>query len=137
MRKSYFPFLTTTIEYEAHVSMAKPGLLGRVYTWLSQVEAGLWDGCAFVRNAPHVLQATTRNMEHVSQQRRFAKAKKEIDESLAFQDYSKKFPHEKYTLGFAGRPGGPDFYVSTQDNTYNHGPGGQQSYALKEEADSK
>ena len=35
----------------------------------------------------------------------------------------------------AGRPGGPDFYVSTVDNTRNHGPGGQGSYAIKSEAD--
>jgi cyclophilin family peptidyl-prolyl cis-trans isomerase len=35
----------------------------------------------------------------------------------------------------AGRPGGPDFYVSTEDNTRNHGPGGQASYALPGEAD--
>lgn len=105
--------------------------------WLSQVDAGLWDGCAFVRNAPHVLQATSRNMERASQEPRFKKVRKEIDTSLAFQEYSKKYPHTKYTLGIAGRPGGPDFYVSTEDNTYNHGPGGQQSYTLKEEADSE
>jgi hypothetical protein len=30
-----------------------------------------------------------------------------------FQEYSEKFPHVKYTLGYAGRPGGPDFYIST------------------------
>ena len=35
----------------------------------------------------------------------------------------------------AGRPGGPDFYVSTVDNTFNHGPGGQSSYAIASEAD--
>jgi hypothetical protein len=41
----------------------------------------------------------------------------------------------KYTLGYAGRPGGPDFYVSTRDNTWNHGPGGQVGYEEKSEAD--
>lgn len=48
---------------------------------------------------------------------------------------SPNFPHIKYTLGYAGRPGGPDFYVSTQDNTLNHGPGGQGSYEDAAEAD--
>ena len=24
-----------------------------------------------------------------------------------------------------GRPGGPDFYISTEDNVVNHGPGSQ------------
>ena len=38
-------------------------------------------------------------------------------------------------MGYAGRPGGPDFYISTQDNTRNHGPGGQGSYADPAEAD--
>lgn len=41
----------------------------------------------------------------------------------------------KYTLGYAGRPGGPDFYISTRDNTDNHGPGGQGSYEDPTEAD--
>lgn len=39
------------------------------------------------------------------------------------------------SLGYAGRPGGPDFYVSTMDNTRNHGPGGQASYEDASEAD--
>ena len=30
-------------------------------------------------------------------------------------------------MGFAGRPGGPSFYISTIDNTENHGPGSQGS----------
>merc|ERR1712150_153892 len=41
-----------------------------------------------------------------------------------FQEYSDRFPHETYTLGFSGRPGGPSFYINTIDNTKNHGPGG-------------
>ena len=49
---------------------------------------------------------------------------------------SPNFPHKKHTLGYAGRPGGPDFYVSTQDNTKNHGPGGQTSYEDAAEADA-
>ena len=52
-----------------------------------------------------------------------------------FQEYSEKYPHNKYTLGYAGRPGGPDFYISTQDNSKIHGPGGQDSYQDPTEAD--
>lgn len=44
---------------------------------------------------------------------------------LVFQEYHPSFPHELHTLGFAGRPGGPAFYISTQDNKKNHGPGSQ------------
>lgn len=37
----------------------------------------------------------------------------------------------------AGRPGGPDFYISTIDNTKNHGPGSQNKDAkLLDEADN-
>ncbi|KAJ8601401.1 hypothetical protein CTAYLR_005019 [Chrysophaeum taylorii] len=73
---------------------------------------------AFHRNAGHVLQAFVRTPEV---------------KGLAYQEYDPAFPHEKYTLGFAGRPGGPEFYISTLDNTRNHGPGSQGS---KTEADS-
>ena len=38
-------------------------------------------------------------------------------------------------MGYAGRPGGPDFYVSVRDNTRAHGPGGQGSYDDPSEAD--
>jgi hypothetical protein len=55
--------------------------------------------------------------------------------SVLFQEYSEEHPHVKYTMGYAGRPGGPDFYLSMQDNTKNHGPGGQGSYADASEAD--
>ncbi len=51
---------------------------------------------------------------------------------MAFQEYSPHFPHEKFTLGYAGRPGGSAFYISQVDNTANHGPASQGS---KTEAD--
>lgn len=73
---------------------------------------------AFHRNAGHVLQAFVRSPNAFG---------------LAFQEYDARFPHKKYTLGFAGRPGGPEFYISTVDNTRNHGPGSQGS---KTEADA-
>uniref|UniRef100_A0A7S2RJG5 PPIase cyclophilin-type domain-containing protein n=1 Tax=Rhizochromulina marina TaxID=1034831 RepID=A0A7S2RJG5_9STRA len=72
-----------------------------------------WPGGFFHRNAPHVKQvqvSQSRSVKHLP---------------MPFQEYSKEYPHVKYTLGFAGRPGGPAFYVSTVDNTRNHGPGSQ------------
>ncbi|KAL7529842.1 hypothetical protein ACHAXR_003191, partial [Thalassiosira sp. AJA248-18] len=73
--------------------------------------ARTWKKGAFHRNAGHVLQAIARS---------------DIKESMPFQEYSKDFPHKKGTLGYAGRPSGPEFYVSIQDNTRAHGPGSQQ-----------
>jgi hypothetical protein len=52
---------------------------------------------------------------------------------LAWQEYNKAYPHVQWTLGYAGRPGGPAFYISIEDNTDNHGPGSQGS---KTEADA-
>jgi len=74
--------------------------------------------CAFHRRAGHVLQAFISGAGAPG---------------LAFQEYDARFPHEAYTLGFAGRPGGPAFYISTVDNVANHGPGSQGS---RTEADS-
>jgi cyclophilin family peptidyl-prolyl cis-trans isomerase/chaperonin cofactor prefoldin len=108
-----------------------------VYWFLSQVSLGLWNGCSFHRNADHVLQAgAVRNFN--------TPAKKRISDknfekagfgSILFQEYSPHFPHVPLTIGYAGRPGGPDFYISILDNTENHGPGGQSSYDDVGEAD--
>jgi len=75
---------------------------------------------AFHRRADHVLQAMVKGHQV---------------EHLAFQEYSPKFPHFKGTVGYAGRPSGPEFYVSIQNNVGNHGPGTQQAYN-PHEADS-
>jgi len=57
-------------------------------------------------------------------------------EKLAFPDYSDEFPHQPWTLGFTGRPGGPDWYINKVDNSKGHGPGGQKQHALDEQGDS-
>jgi cyclophilin family peptidyl-prolyl cis-trans isomerase len=107
-----------------------------VYWFLEQVHAGLYNGCSFHRNAGHVIQAgptaNFRTPANSNLQRRFQQAG---FDSVLFQEYAQDFPHLPYTLGFAGRPGGPDFYISMKDNTVPHGPGGQDSYADASEAD--
>ena len=44
-----------------------------------------------------------------------------------FQEYNKnlEYLHKPKSIGIAGRPGGPDFYVNLLDNLRSHGPGGQ------------
>ena len=91
-----------------------------------------WNGGAFHRNAGHVLQvavqdAITPDPDHRLAPLNFPRP------TLAFQEYNATYPHVKYTLGFAGRLGGPAFYINTIDNTKNHGPGSQGSAT---EADS-
>lgn len=50
--------------------------------------------------------------------------------SLFYPEYSPLFPHEKWTLGMTGRPGGPDWYINKQNNTVGHAPGGQSQFPL-------
>jgi hypothetical protein len=83
----------------------------KVYNFLEI--ARTWKGGAFHRNANHVLQA---------------KAHSEMKRSMPFQEYSDEYPHVKGTVGYAGRPSGPAFYISIQDNSKNHGPGSQQKH---------
>jgi len=101
-----------------------------VYWFLTQVSLKLYDGCSFHRNAQHVVQAGPTADTTSSQRRRF------IDQGydhVLFQEYSDRMPHVKYSVGYAGRPSGPDFYINLRDNTVIHGPGGQDS--LTDEAD--
>lgn len=92
------------------IQLAPASLLPHsVHTFL-EIAIETWKGGAFHRAASHVLQAKV-----------FGKSP-----GMAFQEYSKAYPHVMGTLGFAGRPGGPGFYISTIDNTRNHGPGTQQ-----------
>lgn len=73
--------------------------------------ARTWKSGAFHRNAGHVLQA----MSHSA-----------VTKPMPFQEYRAEYPHKKGTVGYAGRPSGPEFYISIEDNTKNHGPGSQQ-----------
>jgi cyclophilin family peptidyl-prolyl cis-trans isomerase len=109
--------------------------------FLQQVHHKLWNGCAFVINAMHILQAGPH--QYKGEQGKYdansAVLKSNFEKSrldkIPFQEYHAEFPHEMYTVGFAGRPGGPDFYINKVDNSVNHGPGGQGHHDIHEEAD--
>uniref|UniRef100_A0A6C0BSR9 Uncharacterized protein n=1 Tax=viral metagenome TaxID=1070528 RepID=A0A6C0BSR9_9ZZZZ len=76
-------------------------------------------GGNFKRNAPHVLQAKLEMNKNIK--------------PFAFQEYNRDYTHTEFTIGFAGRPSNAEhIYISTRDNTRNHGPGSQGS---KTEAD--
>lgn len=110
-----------------------------VNLFLQQVHHKLWNGCAFVINAMHILQAGPHKFvneryvpNHKELMRKFTDSK--LDK-MPFQEYHEDYPHDQYTLGYAGRPGGPDFYINKINNSKNHGPGGQKIHDLHEEAD--
>ena len=47
-------------------------------------------------------------------------------DALLYQEYSEKYPHERWTMGFDGRPAGPDFYFNVGDNKELFGPKGDK-----------
>jgi hypothetical protein len=85
-----------------------------IYTFL-EVSRQWKAGAAFHRFAHHVLQVMAKTTQ----------APYKI-QHLAFQEYSPEYPHNGRTVGYAGRPSGPAWYVSLIDNSHNHGPGSQQ-----------
>ena len=95
-----------------------------VYTFLEL--ARQFQGGAFHRIAPHVLQVRMSKIKDdpASNPHPYP----HTIEHLAFQEYNPAFPHRKGTVGYAGRPSGPAWYTSIQDNTRNHGPGSQQQH---------
>ena len=108
-------------------SRVRAGAQHRALYFLRQVTRGLWDGAVFHRSADHVLQASNQG----PRARQGA-----TSTSAPYQEYSPSLPHSPYTVGLAGSPGGPDWYISTLDNTQNHGPGSQSAdAALFGEAD--
>jgi cyclophilin family peptidyl-prolyl cis-trans isomerase len=100
-----------------------------VWFFLNQVDQGLYNygDFGFQFNAPHVTQATPFTPE----------AKERFQGSglgeVLVTEYSQAFPHQMYTVGLSGRPGGPNFYINTHDNSESHGPGG---YAADGSADA-
>jgi len=140
-------FVDVLVQFDSHLGKNDQGTITvqmapvdemphAVYWFLEQVRRRLYDGNSFHRNAGHVVQAGPApnflSPPNPQLKQRFQDAG---FHSTLFQEYSDKFPHEKYTLGYAGRPGGPDFYINVQDNSKIHGPGGQSNYPDPSEAD--
>jgi cyclophilin family peptidyl-prolyl cis-trans isomerase len=90
--------------------------------FLTLVEQHTYSDASFFRVEHHVVQATPNHHNH---------------HGVLFQETNKhKNAHDKFTLGLAGRPGGPDFYVNMMENHQTHGPGGQgEEYPGDVEAD--
>jgi len=144
-----FTFLIEGVEKSFVIEMAPIDEVPHaVHVFLEQVEHELWNGCYFYLNGPHVIQAGPPLSEEDDANGPTADNEDEDRYStmrpfralgldrLAFPDYSNNFPHLPWTLGFTGRPGGPDFYINKVDNSESHGPGGQYHHALEEQGDS-
>mmetsp|Transcript_19731 Transcript_19731/g.22567 ORF Transcript_19731/g.22567 Transcript_19731/m.22567 type:complete len:504 (-) Transcript_19731:167-1678(-) len=104
--------------------------------FLEQVYHELWDGTWFYLNGPHVLQAGPQDWEEEDAGKALSRFKEARLDQLSYPEYHPEHPHKPWTLGFTGRPGGPEFYINKADNSIPHGPGGQWQHGLEEQADS-
>jgi len=135
-------FIHNDVDYDFVIEMAPLHTVPHaIHLFLEQVDHGLWDGSYIYINTLHVLQAGPSAPNGIagfvdgipSNQKRFEDV--QLD-TLAFPDYSHEFPHHPWTVGFASRPGGPDFYINKLDNIELHGPGGQIQHVLDEQGDA-
>ena len=105
-----------------------------IHLFLTQISEGYWNvgTPAFVLNAEHVMQACPHpclesvgfggGRNSIPQKEPYDEMKRAGLDTVSFQEYSSMFPHQKYTIGFAGRPhSGPEFYINLMDNTLDHG----------------
>ena len=94
--------------------------------FMEQVRHKLWDGTSFSYNPSHIILTRAATPDgNPSPLKDF----KERDlHSISFQEYSDTYPHLPYTVGFAGLPGGPVWYINKTDNVKTHGPGGQSTF---------
>ena len=112
-----------------------------VHLFLTQIVEGYWSRGtpAVVINPGHVLQICPHPcLESVSLGGKYSgdpysEMKKAGIDAVSFQEYHPKYPHEKYTIGLAGRPhSGPEFYINLVNNTLDHGPAEQRKKELGE-----
>jgi len=99
-----------------------------VHVFLQAVEHQVWnDNTFFWINSGHLIQAK-------SSREKATDANHELY-TVSFPEYSHEFDHAPWTVGFAGSPGGPDFYINKRHNGETHGPNTQPHHILPGDAD--
>jgi cyclophilin family peptidyl-prolyl cis-trans isomerase len=104
-----------------------------IHLFLDLVVSGIWDDTIFLHHeeTEHVIAAAP--VDYATQMIKHAELSRHGWIELGFPEYTDKFPHTQYTVGFAGQ--GPTFYINIMDNTDFHGPGGQDHHKLPTDAD--
>lgn len=106
---------TFTIEMASLESMPHA-----VFTFLSMVEEGLWDGCSFLTLANQVMKAVPVSYDETRTPAQLAKAFRKANlNGPVLKEYNDDFLHSPYTFGFVGR-GSPSFYISAENNADLH-----------------
>jgi hypothetical protein len=101
--------------------------------FLEMIGSKIWDNTVFLHHedVEHVLAAAP--IDYKTQTVKHHHLNYFGWQGLGFPEYSKKHPHKRYTIGFAGK--GPTFYINTLDNSDAHGPGGQGHRTIDGDAD--
>ena len=92
---------------------------------MEMVHSKVWDQTILYHQADHVVVGVPVNLNGDRKEGEFLKP-------LMFPEYSEEFPHSENTIGFQGNPGGPEFYINTDDNSHYHVPGKQKHDRMDE-----
>lgn len=128
-----FTYVWENVDYDFEIELAPlPYVPHAIHLFLEQVEHGLWNNTFFYANTKHVMQAGPSYADEpdglFSNVNTFRAL--ELD-TLAFPDYSRLFPHEQWTVGFAARPGGPDWFINKVSETRCSAPSESEMYSLR------
>lgn len=99
-----------------------------IFTFMDMVDRRVWDKTVFIHHWEHIIQAAPISSDGVNK-------REAVGGLLSFPEHGDFYRHEKYTVGFAGRPGGPEWYINLLDNYDSHGPGKQQHSRVLNDAD--
>ena len=99
-----------------------------IYVFMDMVNREVWNKTVFIHMWKHIIQAAPITPEG-------GNMRDYINGELAFPEHSDYYNHEQYTVGFSGRPGGPEFYINLKDNFHSHGPGKQDHSKVLNDAD--
>jgi hypothetical protein len=104
-----------------------------VHYFLETVSNGIWDNTVFIHHedVEHVIAAAP--IDYQTQKSKNSDLNNIGLKALPFPEYSEKYEHKQYTIGFAST--GPSFYINTVDNSKSHGPDGQSHHLLTGDAD--
>ena len=90
-----------------------------VFFFLQQIEHGLWDNTAFHANNNNILEA--RPISAQGGASNFPSMERLGLARLPFSEYSERYTHKQYTLGFEGNVlPGPNFFINKADNSNEH-----------------
>ena len=88
-----------------------------VHIFLQQIHRKLWDGTEIFRMMSHIFVAHP----YIQQEGKDMWKMRDVDlEKLQYREYNNNFPHAKHTLGLAGNPPGPNFYINRNDNSHHN-----------------